>query len=462
MCPSCPSSSPGNMEFSSFLDCRFQGNDTEWGWAKLLRLHSATMFLLGFSLQLGRPGFFYYLRGTVLWELQGGWNCVGGQSKFSGPPASMDWGQRRLGRSKTGGVGKELPSLSKACGMKAAFFTGTRRIEILPTEEPRLEAARQVRVRVERVGICGSDVHYYLHGRIGDQLLQYPASLGHECAGRVVEVGPAVQRLKVGDPVAIDPAIVCGQCDQCLAGRPNTCRQLRFLGGPGEAPGAAREYLVLPEENCFPLPAGLTLDHAVLAEPLSIGLYGVRLARLTAQERVAILGCGPIGLSVLVWVKLLAGCRVYATDLLDERLAAAQRCGAEWIGNARRQETTGAILQAEPLGIDCVFECSGDAACVAEGIRLAKPGGRILWVGIPPETEVLVPAHLARRKEITIQLVRRQRGCIPPVLDAMAQGQLDVRWWITHRYPLEQIDQAFELAAHYGDGLLKAILHLPE
>ncbi|MCS7306574.1 MAG: alcohol dehydrogenase catalytic domain-containing protein [Thermoguttaceae bacterium] len=346
--------------------------------------------------------------------------------------------------------------------MKAAFFTGIRRIEIWQTEPPRMELATQVRVRIERVGVCGSDVHYYLHGRIGDQILQLPASLGHECAGRVVEVGPAVHRVKQGDLVAIDPAIVCGRCDQCLADRPNTCRHLQFLGAPGEAPGAVREYLVLPEENCFPLPAGLTLDHAVLAEPLSIGLYAARLARLEPKERVAIFGCGPIGLSVLVWVKLLAGCRVYATDLLNERLAAARRLGADWTGNPQQQDTTAAILQEEPLGVDCVFECSGDAICVSEGIRLAKPGARLLWLGIPPDEQVAVPAHLARRKEITLQLVRRQRGCIQPVLDAMAQGRLDPLWWITHRYPLEKIDEAFELVAQYRDGVLKAIIHLPE
>lgn len=344
--------------------------------------------------------------------------------------------------------------------MKAAFLTGIGRIEILPTEEPRLETAQQVKVRVERVGVCGSDVHYYLHGRIGDQILQFPASVGHECAGTVVEVGPEVRRLNVGDPVAIDPAIVCGQCDQCVGGRPNTCRRLQFLGAPGEAPGAVREYLVLPEENCFPLPAGLTLDHAVLAEPLSIGLYGVRLAALGSEQRVAIFGCGPIGLSVLVWVKLLAGCRVYVTDLLAERLAAAQRLGADWTGHVRHQDPVAAILQEEPLGIDCVFECSGDAEALIEGIRLAKPGGRILWIGIPPEEQVAVPAHLARRKEIQIQMVRRQRGCVRPVLQTMAQGRLDLLWWITHRYPLQQIQEAFDLVSQYRDGVLKAVVQL--
>ncbi len=274
-------------------------------------------------------------------------------------------------------------------------------------------------------------------------------------------MGQEVTRVKVGDSVAIEPAMVCGECDQCRAGRSNTCRRLQFLGCPGEAPGAAREFYAVPESNCFPLPAGLTLDHGALAEPLSIGLYAVRLAQLKSGERAAILGCGPIGLSVLTWVKVLSGCTVYATDLLDERLKAAARYGADWTGNAAREDVVATIERLEPLGIDCVFECSGDAACVTQAIRLAKPGGRVVWVGIPPEEHVPLPAHLARRKEITVQLVRRQRDCLKPVLDAMAQGQLDPTWWITHRYPLDRIQEAFQLVAEYRDGVIKAMIELP-
>ncbi|HOP78825.1 MAG TPA: alcohol dehydrogenase catalytic domain-containing protein [Thermogutta sp.] len=345
--------------------------------------------------------------------------------------------------------------------MKAAFFTGLRQVGILETPPAQIERPQDVLVHVERVGVCGSDVHYFLHGRIGDQILQYPASVGHECAGTVVDVGPKVTRVKVGDLVAIEPALVCNECDQCRAGRSNTCRRLQFLGCPGEAPGAAREYYALPESNCFPLPAGLTLDHGALAEPLSIGLYAVRLAQLQSGDRVAILGCGPIGLSVLTWVKLTAGCRAYVTDLLDERLEAAARCGADWTGNAAREDVATSIERREPLGVDCVFECSGDAGCVTQAIRLAKPGGRVLWVGIPPEEHVSLPAHLARRKEITLQLVRRQRDCLKPVLHAMAQGQINPTWWITHRYPLNRIQEAFELVAEYRDGVIKAMIELP-
>lgn len=345
--------------------------------------------------------------------------------------------------------------------MKTALFTALRTIEICDAPEPALERPTDVLVRIGRLGVCGSDVHYHVHGRIGDQTVQYPASLGHECAGTVAEVGAEVKNLQPGQRVAIDPAIVCGTCDQCRAGRSNTCRRLRFMGSPGEAPGAAAEFCVLPAENCFPVPPGTTLDQAALAEPLSIGLYAVRLARLRAGQRIAVLGCGPIGLSVLLCAKMTAPCTAYVTDLLDERLDAAARCGADWTGNASRGETEAALQRREPLGLDLVFECSGDPACIDQAIRLLAPGGTVMMVGIPPAGHLSFHVHLARRKEITLQPVRRQRDCVAPVIEAMAAGRIDASALVTHRYPLERIAEAFELVAGYRDGVIKAMIDLP-
>ena len=180
--------------------------------------------------------------------------------------------------------------------MKVAHFTAPKKLEIVDLPPPRLNRPDAVLLRVDRVGVCGSDVHYYLEGRIGDRALVYPATVGHECAGTVVEVGAEVDRLLPGQRVAVDPAIVCGTCDQCRAGRSNTCRNLTFMGCPGEALGAVAELRVVPAENCFPIPAGMTLDEAALVEPLSVGLHAVRLAELPPAARIAILGAGPIGL----------------------------------------------------------------------------------------------------------------------------------------------------------------------
>ncbi len=159
--------------------------------------------------------------------------------------------------------------------MKAACFTALREIELREVAPPKLSRPGDVLVRIDRVGVCGSDVHYYVHGRIGSQVVRYPATIGHECSGTIVEVGTAAGRLAPGDRVAIDPAIVCGECDQCRGGRSNTCRRIRFMGSPGQAPGAIAEFSVLPAENCFKIPDAMTLDQAALVEPLSIGVYAV-------------------------------------------------------------------------------------------------------------------------------------------------------------------------------------------
>ena len=192
--------------------------------------------------------------------------------------------------------------------MKIACFTALRRIELVDAPEPVLRRPDDVLLQIDRVGICGSDVHYYLEGRIGDQILQYPATLGHECSGTVLETGSAVQGLKAGDRVAVDPAFPCGACDQCRSGRVHTCRRLLFMGNPGQAPGAVAERYVAPAACCAAIPASMSLDEAMLVEPLSIGLHTVRLSQLAAGMKIAILGAGPIGLSVLLCAKATAPC----------------------------------------------------------------------------------------------------------------------------------------------------------
>jgi L-iditol 2-dehydrogenase len=161
--------------------------------------------------------------------------------------------------------------------MKAAFLTDIRKIEIRDVPPPVIEQPEQVLLRVATVGVCGSDMHYYRSGRIGSQVVQFPWVVGHECAGTVAAVGAGVKDLRVGDRVAVDPLIACFRCDQCLRGRENTCRNQKFLGCPGQTPGALSELLVMPARNCFPIPAHMTFSQATLVEPFAIGLHARNL-----------------------------------------------------------------------------------------------------------------------------------------------------------------------------------------
>jgi L-iditol 2-dehydrogenase len=344
--------------------------------------------------------------------------------------------------------------------MKVAYFTALRELRILDEPEPVLSRAGDVLLRMDRVGVCGSDVHYYANGRIANQIVEYPATLGHESAATVMEIGAEVRRLKIGDRVAVDPALVCGTCDQCARGRVNTCRNLQFMGCPGQAPGAVAEYRVLPAENCYPIPASMSLDAACLVEPLSVGLQAVRMGQVHPDMKIAILGAGPIGLSVLLSAKAAADCTVYMTDLLERRLEMAARMGADWSGNPDRQDVEAAVAQSEPAGLDLVFECSGNPACINQGLRMLGPGGTLVIVGIPSSPAVEFDVHRMRTWELSVKNVRRQVGCIEPAIRLLSSGQIDARPLITHRFGLAEIREAFELAADYRDGVIKAVLDI--
>jgi L-iditol 2-dehydrogenase len=346
--------------------------------------------------------------------------------------------------------------------VKAAFLTGLRQIAIGETPRPEVTDPRSVLLRVGRVGVCGSDVHYYTTGRIGSQVAKYPERTGHECAGTVVETGKEVKLLKEGQRVAIDPLIACGKCDQCIAGRQHTCRNQSFLGSAGQAPGALAEYLVMPENSCYAIPNAMTLVQAALVEPLSIGVYAQQLAGIEPGAKIAILGSGPIGLCVLLAIRAARGSKVYVTDLLDERLEMAWGCGADWVGNAKKIDIVNALQAEEPLGVDYVFECAGQQETLDQAVELLKPGGTLLIVGIPEADRVNFNIHALRRKEIRLENVRRQNHCTATAIRLASTGAVNVDRLVTHHFPLAEAQRAFDMVADYRDGVVKAMIDVTE
>jgi L-iditol 2-dehydrogenase len=321
--------------------------------------------------------------------------------------------------------------------------------------EPALQGDHDVLIRVGAVGMCGSDIHYYTTGRIGSQVVRYPFVVGHEFGGTVLATGNAVTRVKAGDRVAVDPAMPCFACDQCRAGRAHTCRKLTFLGCPGLASGCLCERIVMPETSCFAVPAGFTDEDAALAEPLSIGCYAVRLANLSPGCRVAIQGCGPIGLSVLLAARQAGAARVAVSEPLACRRACALRFGADWAG---LPEAADAHLAAhEPLGVDAVFECCGKQEAMDQALAWLKPGGKLMLIGIPEFDRPSFAIDLLRRKELCLQNVRRQNECVEAAIALL--GRLpEAREMITHRFGAEQTAEAFETVAGYRDGVIKAMV----
>ena len=344
--------------------------------------------------------------------------------------------------------------------MKAAFLTGIRGMEIRETPDPQIAAPDDVLVRIDAVGVCGSDVQYYTTGAIGSQKIQYPWTVGHECAGTVVEVGGAVSGLAAGRRVAIDPLKTCGTCDQCLSGRSHTCRNQAFLACPDQLPGALAEYIVMPAECCFPVPDSMNNDEVTIVEPLSIGLYACGLAPENPPKRAAILGVGPIGLSVLLSLRAAGAEEIFVTDLLPERLETAAAMGADWTGCHPSQDVVAEMLARAELGMDCVFECAGQQETLDQCVQLLRPGGTILAIGIPELDRVSFSPDVMRRNEIRLQNVRRQNQCVQGAIDLISSGRADVMPMVTHHFDLAESREAFEMVADYRDGVIKAIINV--
>lgn len=323
---------------------------------------------------------------------------------------------------------------------------------------PELGGAADVLIRIRTVGVCGSDLHYYTQGRIGSQVVQYPFTVGHECAGTVEAVGPGVTRVRPGDRIAVEPSVSCGECDQCRIGRMHTCRRNRFLGCPGQLPGALSEFLVMPDHNCFPIRDETSFARGTISEPLAIGVYAVKLAALPPGARIGILGMGPIGMSVLLPALHAGHGPVYCTDRIEARLALAGAAGATYSGHIDQTDTTAEILDREPHGLDAVFECCGQQDALNQAVDLLKPGGTLMIIGIPETDRVSFPVDRMRRAEVRIQNVRRQVGCVEEALDLIEERKVDVDPMITHHVPFEQAKEAFDMVADYRDGVLKAMI----
>ncbi|MCL5097919.1 MAG: zinc-binding dehydrogenase [Candidatus Omnitrophica bacterium] len=275
----------------------------------------------------------------------------------------------------------------------------------------------------------------------------------------MVCTGRAVRRVQAGEAVAVDPAITCGQCDQCRAGRHNTCRRIRFLGSAGEAPGCMRDYIVMPESCLYPLRGGVSLEQAVLVEPFSIGVYAVKQSGLPIDGSFAVLGAGPIGLSVLLAAIHQRAGQSFITDRVDHRVSVAKRAGAAWAGNPDREDIVRAILERQPDGMDVVFECAGQPEALDQAVALLKPGGKLMLVGIPRQDRISLVIDTLRRNEIAIVNVRRQNHCVEAALELIASKSVDLDFMVTHRVLLEQASAAFETAAGYANGIIKAIIN---
>jgi L-iditol 2-dehydrogenase len=297
-------------------------------------------------------------------------------------------------------------------------------------------------LQVKAVGICGSDLHWFAEGGIGDVQLEHPLVLGHEFAGITDK----------GQRVAVDPAIPCGKCEFCKHGHPNLCPQIRFAGHEN-VDGALREYMAWDEKCLFPLPDSITDEEGAMLEPLGVAIHSIDLAHLKTGMTVGVFGCGPIGLLIIQLAKHSGAAKIIATDKLPHRVEAANAFGVNHALLVEDRLDSGEIQAATGgRGVDVAFEVAGDQGAVDDAFSAVAPGGKVVLAGIPDDDRTSFTASVARRKGLTIKLVRRMKLTYPRAIALVSQGLVDVHSLVTHRFPLTQAAEAFAMAER-RDGL---------
>ncbi|KAK7752901.1 hypothetical protein SLS62_005060 [Diatrype stigma] len=338
-------------------------------------------------------------------------------------------------------------------------------------EVPKLRDEHDVRVHIEQTGICGSDVHYWQRGRIGDFILNSPIILGHESAGTVVEVGSKVTNVKVGDRVAIEPGVPCRHCNYCRSGSYNLCADTVFAATP-PWDGTLQKYYIVAGDYCYPIAEHMSAEDGALVEPVAVAVQICKVADLRAGQSVLVFGCGPIGALCQAVAKAYGASKVIGVDISKSRAAFAQGFGADSVYVPERPAAPSADpvqasrAMAETIvkqfglgeGADVVLECTGAESCIQAGVFAAKKGGTYVQAGMGKE-EVVFPITTACIRALNIKgSIRYTTGCYPQAVELVASGKINPRALITHRFKFEQALEAFELVRKGQEDTLKVII----
>lgn len=345
--------------------------------------------------------------------------------------------------------------------MRSVPLVAPRRLELVESPLPEGPREGELLLRMRAVGLCGSDLHWWAEGRIHSTPARYPQILGHEPVGEVLAAGAGVQGFRTGDLVSVEPSLTCGHCEFCLAGRHNLCVHARFQGGP-EAPGFFRDYAVIPAHNADRVPAGLSVHQATLIEPLAVWVHVFEMEPVRLGDTVAVLGAGSIGLLGIAMAKQAGAEMVLACDRVAHRLELARRMGADEAALTAERDFFELVMdRTRGRGVDAVYDAAGSPDTIALGLRCLRPGGVLVLIGIPEPLEFAVDLHAALARELRIQAVRRSNHKGAQAAALLASGRIPMDL-ITHKLPLEQAQQGFEILHSYADGVGKLVFDFDE
>lgn len=341
--------------------------------------------------------------------------------------------------------------------MKAAVMTGIGQIEMQTRPIP-VPKDHEVLVRIRHVGICGSDLHYYEHGRIGNYVVNGPMILGHESAGEVAGFGAAVTGFAIGDKVALEPGYTCGTCEYCRSGRYNLCPDVVFMATP-PYDGAFCEYVAYPAQVMFKLPDNVDTMSGALVEPLSVGFHAAAQGNASVGETAAVLGAGCIGLCTMMALRARGVAEVYMTDVLDKRLAMAMEMGADAAWKADEADVVSLInAQTYGRGVDLVLETAGSRIATQQTVSLVTRGGRIVLVGMAPDATLPFDFGTLMGKEASIHTVFRYRNLYPVAIRAISSGTVDVQQIVTDVFPFEKTAEAMRYSSENKKDIIKTVV----
>lgn len=343
--------------------------------------------------------------------------------------------------------------------MKVAVMNGIGSMGFVERDIPK-PMKDEVLVKLEYVGICGSDLHFYEHGCIGDIKVKPPFVLGHEPGGIVVEIGEQVSGFKIGDKVALEPGKTCGHCEFCRRGDYNLCPDVAFFATP-PIDGVFQEYVAHKADLCFILPEKMSTLEGALIEPLAVGFHAAKQGEATIGQTAVVFGAGCIGLVTMMALKAVGVSKVYVIDIVQKRLDKALELGATAVINAKEQDPVEAVFElTKGLGSDVTIETAGTEVTTQQAIHMAKKGSKIVLVGYSKTGFMNLPLSLVLDKELTFKTVFRYRHIYPLAIEAVANGKVDLKGIVTNIFEFDDIQNAMDLSVRNKVDIVKSVVKI--
>ena len=345
--------------------------------------------------------------------------------------------------------------------MKVAVMEAIGKIKMEERDIPKAKD-NEVLVKLEYVGICGSDLHYYETGAIGDFVVEPPFVLGHEPGGTVVEVGKDVKHLKVGDRVALEPGKTCGHCEFCKTGRYNLCPDVVFFATP-PVDGVFQESVAHEADLCFKLPENVSTLEGALIEPLAVGFHAAMQGGARAGQTAVVMGSGCIGLVTMMALKAMGVSKVYVVDIMEKRLEKALELGADGVINGKEKDAVEEVMKlTDGRGCDLVIETAGTQITTVQAMRMTKKGATIVLVGYSKTGEMTLPISMALDKELTFKTVFRYRHIYPMAIEAVAAGKVNLKGIVTDIFSLDEAQKAMDYSVNNKADVVKAVIRIAE